>query len=153
MAFIDEFLDKHHVLLAGLQEGRLPVAGLLDLPNYFAYTAPATEDGQGGVQCWVHHSLRGSVVRAGCNPQSPRLLRLELSGGPLVATVLVAHAPVSSAELAAKTAFWKAFEGEAKRAKHPNKLLVFIDANDDDMDKGPTANAFFLPWRSGKPWG
>ena len=105
MAFIDEFLDKHHVLLAGLQEGRLPVAGLLDLPNYFAYTAPATEDGQGGVQCWVHHSLRGSVVRAGCNPQSPRLLRLELSGGPLVATVLVAHAPVSSAELAAKTAF------------------------------------------------
>eukprot|EP00974_Lingulodinium_polyedra_P040349 3874609-Lingulodinium_polyedra.AAC.1 len=56
---------------------------------------------------------------------------------------MVAHAPVSSAPLEEKEAFWEALEREAGQALHQRRLLVFIDANDDDEGKGHVANALF----------
>ena len=83
------------------------------------------------------------MAKARYTPRPERIMRCELSGGPLVATVLAAHAPTSGATLKAKEAFCDSLHQEARQAMHPAKMLVFIDANDDDEVKGTEANACF----------
>ena len=75
MAFIDDYLHARGAKLVGVQEARLAESGCLDLPNYYAYCSPATAEGQGGVQCWVHKSLKASIIKAACHPRSSHILR------------------------------------------------------------------------------
>ena len=141
--FLADFFHKQHYQLVGLQETRLTDEGVTTLPHYTVYSSPGRTDGTGGVQLWAHDDVKSSLGAVGCHPAGARLLRLECSRGPLSFTALVGHAPVSASPTADKVAFWTQRRQAATAALHPQQLLCFIDANDDDAAKGPDSNHSF----------
>ena len=140
---MDDFFHERGFQLVGVQEGRMEGNQCIDLPHYFAYTSSATADGQVGTQIWLHRSLQNLLSGIGCHPRSSRILRLESSRLGLTFSAVSAHAPTAVAPYEERKAFWAELESELGNVNHPSRLLVFIDANDDDGTKGCNANCSF----------
>ncbi|CAK0883704.1 unnamed protein product [Prorocentrum cordatum] len=141
--YVEDFFNKHHIQLAGVQESRLPDSGCQDLDHYFTFSAPSTDDGLGGVQIWPHKDLKVLASTAAANAVSPRLLRTEFSAAGLTLTAISAHAPVASARAEEERAFWASLQKELAAALHKRALIVFIDGNDDDEAAGVNSNYQF----------
>ncbi|CAK0812253.1 unnamed protein product, partial [Prorocentrum cordatum] len=57
--------------------------------------------------------------------------------------IMIAHVPTAVAPYEERQAFWTELETELGKVNHPSRLLVFIDANDDDGVNGCNAKCYF----------
>ena len=129
MLELDEKFFRAGIMIACIQEGRLPCDGESNAINFKMYHAGASKCGAGGVQIWIAHCLVKYVT--GVTVRSPWIMRVTLRFRSACFHVVSAHAPFEKAALSRRNVFWDQLIAELSsipRTESPF-ILLGIDAN------------------------
>eukprot|EP00973_Karenia_brevis_P061064 8491047-Karenia_brevis.AAC.1 len=121
--------DRASLDYIAIQEGRLPHTGVREAAHYQMNMAAADENGNGGVQIWVHQRKRHTVRDV--VPVSPWLMYMSVRDDEHFVLVC-AHAPHETAPVDRKDSFWHLLDTTIAKIRRQYKgatLVLAIDAN------------------------
>ena len=134
-------LDQIGCGVAGLQETRTADDGISAPGSYWVLSSPATSEGVGGCQIWLHREKPMGYSASSGEPfywerrsfsillAEPQLLIVLAHAGGVRFCLVSGHAPTALATERIRTAWWRKLSQGIRTAPRGCIPLVFVDAN------------------------
>ena len=147
---LDDWLHRHEVHFAGLQETRHYSAPRTSTKHYHCFSSRDVK-GNFGCQIWISATLPLATREDGrfvlCDLQQvtvihscERILALCITAGDVLFGVVSAHAPVSAASEEIRTQWWDRLRGVLRKLPRRAVPVLLADCNARFTASGPTAS-------------